>query len=44
MPEADTIHPDTFPLTIESLAEQFAACGLAGNPPGPSHRALMPVG
>ncbi len=29
MPEADTIHPDALPLTIESLVEQFAACGLA---------------
>lgn len=29
MPEADTIHPDHLPLTCDSLAEQFAACGLA---------------
>jgi aminoglycoside 3-N-acetyltransferase len=29
MPEADTIHPDMPPLTAESLAEQFAACGLS---------------
>ncbi len=29
MGEADTIHPDQLPLTVESLADQFAACGLA---------------
>ncbi len=26
MPESDTIHDDAQPLTVESLAEQFAAC------------------
>src|SRR5262245_18202654 len=29
MPEEDAIHPDELPLTVDSLAEQFAACGLA---------------
>ncbi|MCL4248749.1 MAG: AAC(3) family N-acetyltransferase [Anaerolineae bacterium] len=29
MAEVDTIHPDHLPLTVDSLAEQFAACGLA---------------
>ncbi len=28
MPEADTIDPNGLPLTINSLAEQFAECGL----------------
>jgi aminoglycoside 3-N-acetyltransferase len=28
MPESSTIHPDALPLTVESLAEQFAAVGL----------------
>jgi len=30
MSESDTIHPDALPLTVESLAEQWAAYGLAG--------------
>ncbi len=29
MAEADVIDPNALPLTIESLSEQFAACGLA---------------
>jgi aminoglycoside 3-N-acetyltransferase len=29
MSEADTIDPNFLPLTIDSLAEQFSACGLA---------------
>ena len=29
MSEADTIDPNALPLTVDSLAEQFAACGLA---------------
>jgi len=29
MPEADTIDPNALPLTIDTLADQFAACGLA---------------
>lgn len=29
MPEIDTIFPDSLPLTVESLSDQFAACGLA---------------
>lgn len=28
MSESATIHSDVLPLTVESLAEQFAACGL----------------
>lgn len=29
MSEADTIDPNALPLTVDSLAQQFAACGLA---------------
>ncbi|HEX2619742.1 MAG TPA: AAC(3) family N-acetyltransferase, partial [Phototrophicaceae bacterium] len=29
MSESDLIRPDVLPLTVDSMAEQFAACGLA---------------
>src|SRR5574341_1575649 len=44
MPEADTIHPDALPLTVDSLAEQFAACGLAAGQTVLVHTSMSRIG
>jgi aminoglycoside 3-N-acetyltransferase len=44
MSEADTIHPDALPLTVESLAEQFAGCGLAAGQPVVVHTSMSKIG
>lgn len=44
MPESDTIHPDTLPLTVESLAEQLAACGLAAEQTVVVHLSMSKLG
>ncbi len=44
MPESDLIHPDELPLTIDSLAEQFAACGLAAGQTVIVHMSMSALG
>ncbi|MBE2268720.1 MAG: AAC(3) family N-acetyltransferase [Anaerolinea sp.] len=44
MSEANTIHDDALPLTIQSLAEQFAACGLAAGQTVVVHTAMSKLG
>ncbi len=44
MPEADTIYEDAQPLTVESLAEQFAVCGLAAGQTVLVHTAMSKIG
>ena len=44
MPEADTIHPDTQPLTVHSLAEQLEACGVAPGQTVLVHTAMSKLG
>ncbi len=44
MPEADVIQRTNAPLTVESLAEQFAACGLAAGQTVLVHSAMSQIG
>lgn len=44
MPEQDVIHQDTLPQTIDSLAEQFAACGLAAGQTVIVHTRMSAIG
>ena len=44
MAEADTIHADYLPLTVDSMAEQFAACGLAAGQTVIVHSSLSKMG
>lgn len=44
MPESATIHPDFPPLTRESLAGQFAACGLAAGQTVLVHSSMSKLG
>ncbi len=44
MTEAQTINPDYLPLTVNSLAEQFAACGLAAGQTVLVHSSLSKLG
>ncbi|MBC7809518.1 MAG: AAC(3) family N-acetyltransferase [Burkholderiales bacterium] len=44
MPESDVINPDLLPLTIESLMEQFAACGLTAGQTVIVHTSMSALG
>jgi aminoglycoside 3-N-acetyltransferase len=44
MPEIDTIHPDQLPQTVESLAHDLAACGLAAGQTVLVHTAMSKIG
>ena len=44
MPESDTIHPYNVPLTVESLAAQLAACGLAAGQTVVVHMSMSKLG
>ncbi len=44
MSEADTIHPDALPLTVEALAEQLAGCGLAAGQTVVVHMSMSKIG
>lgn len=44
MPESDTIRDDILPLTVDSLAEQFAACGLAAGQTVLVHSSMSKMG
>ncbi len=44
MSEVDTITPDTLPLTVDTLAEQFAACGLAAGQTVVVHTSMSKMG
>src|SRR5215207_6408421 len=44
MPEIDTIHPDQMPQTVDSLAAQFAACGLSAGQTVLVHMSMSKIG
>src|SRR5664279_3826863 len=44
MPESSVIHDDALPLTIDSLAEQFAACGLSAGQNVVVHSSMSKIG
>lgn len=44
MPEIHTIHPDALPQTVDSLAEQLAACGLAAGQTVLVHTRMSAIG
>jgi aminoglycoside 3-N-acetyltransferase len=44
MPESNTIRDDSLPLTIDSLTEQFAACGLAAGQTALVHSSMSKMG
>lgn len=44
MTEADTIHNDAMPQTVDTLAEQFAACGLAAGQTVLVHTSMSKIG
>ncbi|RMG87886.1 MAG: aminoglycoside N(3)-acetyltransferase [Chloroflexi bacterium] len=44
MPEADTIFPDSLPLTVQSIAEQLRACGLQAGQTVLVHSSMSSLG
>jgi aminoglycoside 3-N-acetyltransferase len=44
MPEAATISPDRLPLTVDTLVEQFAACGLQAGQTVLIHSSMSKIG